>query len=79
MDIFVSGIETMDTKMDVGETAASSSNSMDNDTKQAPSTTPKPKVGAKGPLCLIVLGMAGSGKTTFVQVILFLKIFNWCS
>jgi GTPase SAR1 family protein len=26
----------------------------------------------KGPICLIVLGMAGSGKTTFVQVIDFI-------
>ena len=42
--------------------------SIDTQIKDLTLETATPVVGAGMPTCLIVLGMAGSGKTTFVQV-----------
>lgn len=42
--------------------------SCENLTKDKPKSTQTEKGNEKNPTCIIVLGMAGSGKTTFVQV-----------
>lgn len=45
--------------------------SCENLTKDKPKSTQTEKGNEKNPTCIIVLGMAGSGKTTFVQVTMF--------
>ena len=47
--------------------SAESANICD-DADAASDTSQQPQSAQKKPICVIVLGMAGSGKTTFVQV-----------
>ena len=50
--------------------AASARNMFEDEIPDSSSQNKELKEGATKPTCVLVLGMAGSGKTTFVQVVI---------